>query len=88
MLNWVGFIFVGGDIVLMNKEVLMSSVIFKLLDNFVNCRDVLKVFVYLVCEILLIFLIKVIYCFFWRFCVDELGILMINSLVLFVYRWF
>lgn len=47
--NWAGFILVGGDTALTNKEALMSSAISKLLDNPVNCRDALKVLVHLVC---------------------------------------
>lgn len=46
--NWAGFILVGGDTALTNKEALMSSAISKLLDNPVNCRDALKVLVHLV----------------------------------------
>ena len=46
--NWAGFILVGGDSALTNKEALMSSAISKLLDNPGNCRDALKVLVHLV----------------------------------------
>ncbi|KAL9981109.1 hypothetical protein ACROYT_G009772 [Oculina patagonica] len=46
--NWAGFILVGGDTALTNKEALMSGAIAQLLDNPVNCRDALKVLVHLV----------------------------------------
>lgn len=46
--NWAGFILVGGDSALTNKEALMSGAISKLLDNPGNCRDALKVLVHLV----------------------------------------